>query len=90
MKIVALLATILMTGCSLFQPNLEDVPVIKTFTLTFQLLDQLPCPNNPDKYCHGLAHMADDYCVIQVDPDYYTHETLGHELRHCLEGHWHD
>jgi hypothetical protein len=28
-------------------------------------------------------------CVIRIDPEFYTHSCLGHEIRHCFEGYWH-
>lgn len=44
----------------------------------------------------GYTVWDDDSCDIFVfaESEYHRlwlyHETLGHELRHCFEGHWHE
>ena len=56
-----------------------------TFQLLVEVVDELP------EDMAARATFPDDrsWCIIEVLPEHYSHECLGHELRHCIEGHWH-
>lgn len=77
--------SLFVNGCSLFEANHKFIQT--DFRLVF-LLDDEPMPN--DDSAAASAYWDDGYCIIRVKPEYYTHRCLGHELRHCLEGDWHN
>jgi hypothetical protein len=64
------------------KPNITQ----SQFTLMVKL-DKNPIPGKPS--AAASAQWGKNWCLIKVNPDYYTHRCLGHELRHCLEGDWH-
>ena len=65
----------------------KELPPIqsKEFKLVFQVVEELP----EGRAAQAIFAPDMSVCVIQVLPQFYSHECLGHELRHCLEGHWH-
>ena len=85
----------LLTGCSVFRdpdvfiPN----PKYKAVRVTWVLTDDLEraCGITPKAgyVLLGCAKVIGDWCVI-ITPKETTMSTLGHELRHCFEGKWHD
>ncbi len=87
MKIIPLLLLTLSlcASCSLFEakPKLMQTE----FRLVFRF-DENPMPD--DSGAAASAAWVDGHCIIRMRPEYYTHRCLGHELRHCLEGNWHE
>ena len=87
------LVTALVLAISLFAVGFEgnveakELPPIQTkkFKLVFQVVEELPA----GRAAQAIFAPDMSVCVIQVLPQFYSHECLGHELRHCLEGHWH-
>ena len=81
---VLLFSTVACTG----QPTVTHEyrePVMTSFHLIVVRNEELP---------QGIAAYAtwnqtEKWCVIEYREAYYSNECLGHELRHCLEGHWH-
>jgi hypothetical protein len=63
-----------MIGCSV------DTYDIKQNTVSLTVLE------NPNLDTLGRAYWSDGKCII-VLKEYPT--CLAHEVRHCLEGHWH-
>ena len=43
--------------------------------------------NNGHKYI-ACTKFSDSVCIVYTKPD-LTLAQLGHEMRHCFEGHWH-
>lgn len=63
---------------------------VKTFTISVEVVEELKSPRT-GKPIHGLANTRKSgECHIKIDKGQYTHACLGHELRHCLDGYWHD
>lgn len=83
MKILLALS-ILLIGCASPMPATELMQSEFKLSVVFD-----------DKPIHkGVVRAAktswgNGTCVITIQPKYYTHKCLGHELRHCLEGDWH-
>ena len=86
--LVTALCLLFVVGCG------SDGMTVRQHTITLEEMESFFGPN-----VLGKAVWDDQSCDIFVfsenaynrlgSPTLY-HETLGHELRHCLEGHWHD
>ena len=63
------------------EPPAETV----TFQLVVDVVEELP----DDTAARATFPNDRSWCIIEVLPEHYSHECLGHELRHCIEGHWH-
>mgnify|MGYP001217424951 FL=1 len=85
MKPLIILICALLTGCASF--NSEVLP-IENNTITITIQDNIDFPK---KSQGGEARWwivnGKKYCLIRLRK--YPH-LLGHEVRHCYEGFWHD
>ncbi len=85
MRFIFSIALIFLTGCAAPMPAPELMQSEFKLSVIFD-----------DKPMHkGIIRAAktswgNGTCVITIQPEYYTHKCLGHELRHCLEGDWHE
>jgi len=79
---LALLATL--TGCAAF-----DAPVYNVENTQFHLTirEDPNLPPNIGGHASVLNFMGDKHCVVTLR-QYPV--CLLHEIRHCVEGHWHD
>ena len=84
-----ILALLLLTACSaVTQVHDTDVEFqMDTFILQVQVLDDL---HYKGEKVNGYAEWSNGLCSIKLDTKKYTHSCIGHEVRHCLEGSWHE
>lgn len=78
-----LLISLLLSGCSTIKPDIYQT----SFHLRFVPSENLTKPGY--ETVKALTSPGDGICTIKMDMRYYSHDCLGHELRHCLEGFWH-
>ena len=82
-----LLSAALLVGCATVEPSTKT-PSIDHPTFMFSIREQ---PNELDDNVNGTATWlyidGVRYCIVNLRkyPEY-----LAHEMRHCIEGHWHD
>lgn len=76
---------VLLTGC---EQNTGDPDKVRTdtFKVTVKLTDEVVYKG---ERVSGLAIWKDDWCIIQLPKDEYP-RCLAHEMRHCLEGDFHE
>lgn len=87
MRLLILTIIFNLAGCSAFHGVHQQSDLMQSeFKLTF-IFDDTPIDDK--KWAVGSATFWKGGCIIRINPLYYTHACLGHELRHCLEGYWH-
>ena len=75
----------LLTGCASFK---SEVLPIENHTVTITIQDGVEFNNPSIKGDAGWWMVGGrKYCLIRLREYPYL---LGHELRHCFEGYWHD
>jgi len=95
-KVAILLTLTMLAGCETFEVNNKT----NTTTVSWFVVDNVKQVCNELFKLHnikqklmvdGCAIWIEDFsiCVI-VTPKITTHEVVGHEIRHCFEGHFHD
>ena len=72
---------LLLGGCATFSAPPKQLPEVYTFRYDLRLDPSLPTLG------HAQWSRDEGYCIVTLR-EYPT--CLLHELRHCLEGHWHD
>jgi hypothetical protein len=74
---------LLLTGCGTFVAEPRYSRIVLTWDIAENIEEK--CGLN----AIGCAKWRGNKCTI-ITPRETTLETLGHEVRHCFEGHWHD
>jgi len=83
---VKYLVVLLLAGCGTFEANPKYSKVVVTWEIVEEEQVSKKCGLNNVFAC---AKWRGNKCTI-ITPRETTMETLGHELRHCFEGHWHN
>jgi hypothetical protein len=84
------LAALLLSGCAVFDNTFvaENKPAkLVEVRVVDQAMMREICKT--DVYTLGCAVFNKTRCIIYTERE-TTHETLGHELRHCFYGAFHD
>ena len=76
--LVVLVALFLLAGCNTFDEPQKRIENTR-FDFTLHI--------NPELKTDGLAVWSNTTCTIYLK---YYPICLAHELRHCIEGNWHD
>lgn len=85
MKILnTLLLTLLLTGCQTPQYNLQHTNFRMIIQESPEYLDRLSARN---RTVYGMSFYSENVCVIILRE--YP-KCLLHEVRHCIEGNWHE
>jgi hypothetical protein len=79
------LLVLLLSGCGTFEANPKYSRVVVTWDVVEEEQVSEKCGFNAT----ACAKWRGNKCTI-ITPRETTMETLGHELRHCFEGHWHN
>lgn len=94
LKKIILVWSLLLTGCDTFIPNLKTKSTIITWNIV----------EDANKVCKEKGvKVPNDHQIIgcatfypnMIHCEIYTNkkttlDILGHEIRHCFEGHWHE
>ena len=87
LRLVSAALLINLAGCSAFAPTINQSDLMQdNFQLIFRF-DDNPMPSR--RGAVASAQWGNGACIIRMKPDYFTNRCLGHELLHCLLGHWH-
>lgn len=78
-----------LTGCTSAHVKHDIVSITQKQVFQLKVIPLSPLYHNGIRV-KGLARFVKGFCEIKIDPEYYSHSCLGHKLRHCLEGYWHD
>lgn len=62
----------------------------KTVTVTIEVVPGWRDLTGWQKATAWPPKPGDNTCRIVIDPEFYTHSCIGHEIRHCFDGYWHD
>ena len=79
------LVVLLLTGCGTFVAE----PRYSRIVLTWDVVEEEQVSEKCGFNATACAKWRGNKCTI-ITPRETTMETLGHEVRHCFEGHWHD
>ena len=95
-KVTILLTLIMLAGCETFVVNKKvNTTVVSWYVVedVKKVCNELFKANNIKQkmIVEGCAIWKEDFssCTI-ITPLTTTHDVIGHELRHCFEGHFHD
>jgi len=101
MKYFAMLALVSLVGCATAQSQVgkHDLeftaqpvyPVKRVEWVVTERVDEVcqgMAPINSNKRYIACAKFNNTSCVVYTKPN-LTLAQLGHEMRHCFEGHWH-
>ena len=100
-RLVFLVSTMVLTGCTTipdapFQPLNSSERLTNKPIVMWEVVDDVDghCKKLNDKIpkvltVYGCAQPAKTWCKIYTGKT-TTMATLGHELRHCFEGNWHE
>jgi hypothetical protein len=80
---LGLILALLLTGCEKFTAEPKYSRVVLTWEFSENITEK--CGDN----ALACAKWKGNKCTI-ITPRQTTMETVGHEVRHCFEGHWHD
>lgn len=87
--------TLVMALCILFVVGCgSDGVTVRQHTITPEEMESSFGPTAigysvwDDQSCDIFVFSESEY--NRIGAPYLYHETLGHELRHCFEGHWHE
>ncbi len=102
MKYFAILLLVVTSACAQAQPqagkhdlDFTALPVHQVKRVEWIVTDRV------DEVCQGFAPLSankkyiactkfnDQVCIVYTKPN-LTLSQLGHEMRHCFEGHWHN
>lgn len=94
LRLLAAVCVMLLAGCGTFSAQPKTASVSVSWALVEnpeQICKQLGATAKPGLVIKGCAHFALDHswCVIYTAQE-TSNAILGHELRHCFEGHFHD
>ena len=77
-----LILILLLSGCA-YKPTFKT----KTVKVEIAIVDYDLFHDG--RYVYALAWPNLKSCKIKINRKHYTHEIIGHEIRHCFDGYWH-
>jgi hypothetical protein len=79
-----ILIALLLSGCA-HSPTFTD----RTVTVRIIIVDY-DLKQSGGEEAYALAWPEARPCLIKIERKHYKHEIIGHEIRHCFDGYWHD
>lgn len=93
-KLMTVFAAVMLAGCGTIPPPSKGESLLVVWHPLPLAERNIACVHAA-AFSIGCYRMIDGVCHIFTpvptsDSDYNTHETMGHELRHCFAGDFHD